>query len=96
MKNLIKSLKKPDDNVTEDVMETQEVTTYIYKTLYTSEGVHDMDRVLNHVPQKVTKAMNDILTAPYTKEDVKKTLDVSNKGTVVTQRIFLATLRPLC
>jgi hypothetical protein len=40
--------------------------------LYTSEGVQEMDHVLDHVPRKVTLTMNNILTAPYTNEEVKK------------------------
>jgi hypothetical protein len=40
----------------------------------TSEGVHDMDRVLDHVPIKVEPAMNDVLTAPFTHDEVKKAL----------------------
>jgi hypothetical protein len=36
-----------------------------YKHLYTSEGVQGMNQVLQHVPRKVTPAMNEILTAPY-------------------------------
>jgi hypothetical protein len=73
-KNLIKSLQKPDGSTTDDADEMQELAIDFYKTLYTSEGVYDMDRVLNHVPRKVTPAMNDIVTAPYTNEDVKKAL----------------------
>jgi hypothetical protein len=38
----------------------------------TSEGVHDMDRVLDHVPIKVEPAMNDVLTAPFTHDEVKR------------------------
>jgi hypothetical protein len=44
-------------------MET--MATAFYKDLYTSEGVHDMDQVLETVPVKVTAAMNETLNAPY-------------------------------
>ena len=33
-----------------------------------------MEQVLQHVPTKVTQNMNDMLMAPYTKEEVKTTL----------------------
>ena len=33
-----------------------------------------MDRVLQHVPRKVTPQMNEMLTSPYTKDKVKKAL----------------------
>ena len=49
----------------------KELTTKFYKNLYTSEGVQDMDRVLDSVPTKVKLAMNDLLNAPYTHEEVK-------------------------
>ncbi|XP_073363635.1 uncharacterized protein [Aegilops tauschii subsp. strangulata] len=44
------------------------------KDLYMSEGLHDMERVLETVPTKVTQAMNEILSAPYTQKEVKPTL----------------------
>ncbi|KAK1620952.1 hypothetical protein QYE76_026469 [Lolium multiflorum] len=42
--------------------------------LYTSEGVQGMDQVLQHVPRKVTPAMNAILLAPYEAKEVKEAL----------------------
>jgi hypothetical protein len=73
-KNLIKSLTRADGQVIEDKEELMEMTSEFYKNLYTSEGVHDMHKVLDHVPRKVTTEMNDLLTAPYTREEVKKAL----------------------
>ena len=52
----------------------KELTTKFYKNLYTSEGVQDMDRVLDSVPTKVKLAMNDLLNAPYMHEEVKHVL----------------------
>jgi hypothetical protein len=42
------------------------MTSEFYRNLYTSEGVHVMHKVLDHVPRKVMAEMNDLLTAPYT------------------------------
>jgi len=42
--------------------------------MYTSEGVSDMERVLNFVPTKVSAEMNDMLRAPYSNEEVKAAL----------------------
>ena len=45
-----------------------------YEALYTSEGVNGVEEVLQHVPQKVTPTMNDMLCAPYTNDEVKHAL----------------------
>jgi hypothetical protein len=73
-KNLVKSLTKSDGQATENVHEMQAMTADFYKQLYTSEGVQGMDQVLQHVPRKVTPAMNEILTAPYAADEVKNAL----------------------
>jgi hypothetical protein len=60
--------------MSEDKVEMQEMASNFYKNLYQSEGVLDMDRVLSHVPRKVTQAMNDGLTATFAQDEVKKAL----------------------
>ena len=55
----------------EDPTGLEEMTTAYYKNLYTSEGVHNIEEVLRHVPTKVTPDMNALLNAPYTNEEVK-------------------------
>jgi len=50
------------------------MATMFYKNLYTSEGVHDMNRVLDTVPCKVTPAMNELLNSPYSQDEVKVAL----------------------
>jgi hypothetical protein len=70
-KNLVKALKREDGQITEDKNEIQSMAAEFYKTLYTSEGVHDMNQVLEHVPRKVTPAMNAILAVEFELEDVK-------------------------
>ena len=73
-KNLIKSLQKQDGQLTEELTEMQQMALDFYKTLYTSEGVEGLDDVLQHVPVKVTQAMNDMLMAPYDEKEVKTAL----------------------
>ena len=38
-----------------------DLTTQFYRNLYTSEGTVQMDQLLDKVPVKVTRAMNDLL-----------------------------------
>jgi hypothetical protein len=64
-KNLMKARTSDDGQFIEDKNEMQSMAAEFYKTLYTSEGVHDMNQVLEHVPRKVTQAMNAILTAEF-------------------------------
>lgn len=45
-----------------------------YEDLYRSEGVTNMEAVLEHVPRKVTPNMNEILCADYKEEEVKTAL----------------------
>ena len=52
----------------------QQLVQEFYKNLCTSEGVEGVDDVLQHVPSKVTAAMNESLTALYKEEEVKKAL----------------------
>jgi hypothetical protein len=61
----MKARTSDDGQIIEDKNEMQSMAAEFYKTLYTSEGVHDMNQVLEHVPRKVTQAMNAILTAEF-------------------------------
>ena len=45
-----------------------------YKNLFRPKGTTGMDTVLNSVPVKVTHAMNEGITAPYTGDEVKTAL----------------------
>ena len=60
--------------MTDDVSEMQQLALEFYKNLYTSEGVQGVADVLEHVPVKVTPAMNDMLMAPYEAKEVKMAL----------------------
>ena len=73
-KNLIKALQKQYGQLTDDLTEMQQLALDFYKTLYTSEGVEGLDEIIQHVPSKVTIAMNDTLLAPYKEDEVKKAL----------------------
>ena len=73
-KNMIKALANSLGVHVQDSVELRDMVTGFYRNLYTTEGVTDMDRVLQHVPRKVTPHMNEMLTAPYTKDEVKKAL----------------------
>jgi hypothetical protein len=55
----------------DDKAEMRTMTADIYKNLFTSEGVQDMHKVLDHVSRKVTQAMNHSLTRPYSNDEVK-------------------------
>ena len=50
------------------------MTMSFYKNLYSSEGVSDMELVLDTVPTKITPAMNDQLLAPFERKEVKEAL----------------------
>ena len=73
-KNIVRTLTRQDGQAIDDRVEMQNMVDDFYKNLYTSEGVQGMDHVLNHVPRKVTPAMNGILTVEFVPEEVKKAL----------------------
>ena len=73
-KKKISCLKRPDGQVTEDAQEMGRMTTTFYKNLYSSEGVSDMELVLDTIPTKITPVMNDQLLAPFERKEVKEAL----------------------
>lgn len=70
-KNMIKALMNSLGITVDDPVELKEMVTDVYKNLYTSEGVTNMDAVLDHVPRKVSAEMNAVLCADYTEEEIK-------------------------
>ena len=58
----------------EDADEMSKLATMFYKNLYSSEGVSDMEVVLDAVPTRVTPEMNDHLLAPFDSKEVKEAL----------------------
>jgi hypothetical protein len=73
-KNLIKLLLRLGGQLIEDRDELKLMTSNLYKSLYTPEGVQDMNKGLDHVPCKVMIVMNESLTFPFVQEEVKTTL----------------------
>src|SRR4051812_44357987 len=57
-------------SVDEDKNEVQQ----FYHQLYTSQGFHELEPLLQHVPLKVTPDMNLALTKPYDLAKVKTVL----------------------
>ena len=71
---MIKALQNALGVSVDDPVELKAMLHDFYSTLYTSEGVTNMEAVLNTIPSKVTTDMNHLLCAPYTSDEVKITL----------------------
>jgi hypothetical protein len=73
-KNRVKELARADGSITSSEGEMGNLANAFYQQLYTSEGVSDMDEVLQHVPVRVDRMMNMQLDAPFSESEVKKAL----------------------
>jgi hypothetical protein len=73
-KNRICRLKRPDGNYAEADQEMADMTTTFYENLYTSEGVENMNEVINVIPTKVTAEMNNMLLKQISGDEVKTAL----------------------
>jgi hypothetical protein len=73
-KNRICRLKRPDGNYAEADQEMADMTTAFYENLYTSEGVENMNEVINVIPTKVTAEMNNMLLKQISGDEVKTAL----------------------
>ncbi|KAK1697051.1 hypothetical protein QYE76_013748 [Lolium multiflorum] len=73
-KNRVARLMKPDGSTTEDDGEMAQLTGEFYADLYRSEGVSNMEEVIDVIPHKVTAQMNDTLLKPIKGEEVKSAL----------------------
>jgi hypothetical protein len=73
-KNRICRLKRPDGNYAEADQEMADMTTAFYENLYTSEGVENMNEVINVIPTKVTAEMNNMLLKQISGDEVKAAL----------------------
>jgi len=71
---LITKLRKLDGHLTEDAPAMANLTTSFYQTLYTSEGMANMESVFSSVPVKVSADMNNQLLAEFRQSEVKDTL----------------------
>lgn len=73
-RNKIVRLKRTDGSVTENENEMADLATAFYKGLYASEGVTNTDQLLETVPVKVTREMNDQLLKTFSSDEVKTAL----------------------
>jgi hypothetical protein len=74
-RNRIKKLVTDDGEVVEDDEGIKVLVTNFYKSLFLSSAGSRYDELLQHVPPRVTEAMNAYLLAEYTEEEVKFALD---------------------
>ncbi|KAK1648056.1 hypothetical protein QYE76_065861 [Lolium multiflorum] len=73
-RNFIKQLTNESGNIIDDQDQMMDIASGYFQHLFTSE-VQDPDQgVIDKVLPCVTNEMNDILTAPYTREEVKKAM----------------------
>lgn len=73
-RNKISKLKKDNGDFTESEEEMRNLTRDFYGNLFHSEGVHNMEAVLDTVPVKVTSEMNDKLLMPFMGLEIKEAL----------------------
>jgi hypothetical protein len=76
-KNKITQLTREDGTISEDIDEMQHMTREFYSKLYSSEGTTNMEKVLSHVPRKVTGEMNAFLCKPFTEKEIKALFQMS-------------------
>jgi hypothetical protein len=72
--NKITALKQEDDTLVHSREEIEAVTTGFYRSLFTAQDDLAPEVVLDHVQSKVTDAMNDEVTKPFTAAEVEKAL----------------------
>jgi len=73
-RNKITSLKKADGGLATKPEDIEVVATEYYKQLFSVQEQLEPDLVVEHVPARVTEAMNDRLTRPYTTDEVERAL----------------------
>jgi hypothetical protein len=71
---MIKALQNSLGLEITDPAELKQMANIFYQNMYASQGVQNMDGVLDHVPRKVIEEMNATLCAPYTSNEVKTAL----------------------
>lgn len=72
--NRIKKLKDGNGNWIDDPTALKSHIQGYFQYLFTTELINDNDDVIHKVNPCVTQAMNEILTASYTREEVRKAL----------------------
>ena len=74
-RNKIKKLVKDDGGVAEDTEGIKALVTNFYRSLFCSNAGSRFEELLQHVPSRVTAAMNADLLAEFTDEEIKRALD---------------------
>lgn len=72
--NKINGLKRADGSICADSEEDKAEIQSFYQNLYTSQGGNDMNKLLEHVPVKVTPEMNLFLDKPFEPHEVHDAL----------------------
>ena len=72
--NRISGLRRRDGSVCTGEEEDKEEIQSFYQSLFLSQGVNDMEALLQFIPTKVSPAMNEALYKPYTMEEVHAAL----------------------
>jgi hypothetical protein len=73
-RNKICQLRRADGEMTDDPSVMASATNEFYCELYRSEGVEEMNAVLDTVPARVTGEMNEALIASITSQEVRDAL----------------------
>lgn len=72
--NRISGLRRCDGSVCTGEKEDKEEIQSFYQSLFLSQGVNDMEALLQFIPNKVSPAMNEAIAKPYTMEEVHAAL----------------------
>jgi hypothetical protein len=72
--NKIKVLKRPDGSICTRQEELESLAADFYQQLFSAQAHSTPEDVVHFVPHKVTPAMNTLLDAPFTAEEVKNAL----------------------
>jgi hypothetical protein len=73
-RNKISQLRKSDGEITDDPIAMASATNEFYRDLYRSEGTEEMEVVLDSVPVRVTREMNEGLVSTITNQEVRDAL----------------------
>lgn len=69
-----KNARQTNGLIIDDPIQMDSMVTEFYSNLFRSEEITNVQRVIDTVPTKVMDAMNAILTAPYSRDEVKVVL----------------------
>jgi hypothetical protein len=75
-RNAIKSLRRDEGTVAVTQEDMEAVATDFYTDLFSAQEDLNPELILEHVPMKVTEAMNERLTRPYTAVEVERALSM--------------------